>query len=93
MAVRVRIMEKQQDIHQVMQVKQKYQRVLMNLANVVGVGVGFKYVNGQRTDTLSVVANVTKKMPLAELADRDVVPSELEGVLTDVQEVGTFKAF
>ncbi len=82
----------QQELERVRQVKYKYEHALLKLANVVGVGVGLKYVDGHMTNTLAVVTNVTEKKPLAELAPQDVVPIELDGVLTDVQEVGYFRA-
>ena len=82
----------QQELERVQQIKYKYEHALLKLANVVGVGVGLKVVDGHVTETLSVVTDVTEKKPLAELAPRDVVPVQLEGVLTDVQEVGHIKA-
>jgi hypothetical protein len=85
-------MTKNQVIEHILQVKQRYESELMTRANVVGVGVGFKSTSGQETDTLSVVVNVSHKVPLAELSPKDVVPAELEDVPTDVQEVGTIRA-
>ena len=85
-------MMKNQAIEQIKAVKARYETKLMGLANVVGVAVGFKYKDGQLTDELAVVVNVIQKKPLAELAKRDIVPVELDGVPTDVQEVGQIKA-
>jgi len=85
-------MAQNQMVEHVLQVKKRYEKKLMTRANVVGVGVGFKSIKGQETDTLSVVVNVTQKVPLVELASKDVVPAELEDVPTDVQEVGTIRA-
>ena len=86
------MVSQQQELERVRQIKHKYEYSLLKLANVVGVGIGLKYVRGQVTETLAVVTNVTEKKPLADLSPRDVVPPELEGVLTDVQEVGHIKA-
>ena len=55
---------------------------LMGKANVVGVAGG---------DT-EVLVFVTRKRPLAQLASRDVVPDEVDGVHTDVIEVGELTA-
>ena len=85
-------MAKNQAVEDVMQVKKQYEEELRRLANVIGVGVGFKNTNGQETDTLAVVVNVKRKLPLTKLAPQDVVPLELNGVSTDVQEVGTIRA-
>jgi hypothetical protein len=86
------MMTQNQAIERAMQAKAKYEQELMERANVVGVGIGFKYKNGQPTDVLAVVTNVTQKKSLADLAQEDVVPTELDGVPTDVQEVGIIKA-
>jgi len=85
-------MDQKQSIEQVAQVKARHENALLKLANVVGVGVGFKEKNNQLTDQVAVIVNVTQKKALVELADKDVVPSELDGVATDVQEVGKIKA-
>jgi len=85
-------MKQQQAIEQVKQVKARHQAALLKLANVVGVGVGFKEKNNQWTDQLALIINVTQKKPLADLAPEDVVPLEIDGIITDVQEVGQIKA-
>lgn len=85
-------MAQNQRIEHILQVKQQYEKRLMSRANVVGVGVGFKMIDHQETNILSVVVNVSQKLPVAALAPEDVVPAELEDVPTDVQEVGTIKA-
>jgi hypothetical protein len=85
-------MGQNEKVEHVLQIKQQYENQLMARANVVGVGVGFKVIDHRETDILSVVVNVTQKVPVAELASRDVVPVELEDVPTDVQEVGTIRA-
>lgn len=86
-------MAQDQPIEQAQKIKAKYEQELLKLANVVGVGVGYKVVGGQPTNTISIVANVTAKKPLGQLAWQDIVPVELDGMLTDVQEVGRFKAY
>lgn len=65
---------------------------LFGLPNVVGVAVGYKRKGGAVTDQPSVVVLVQKKVPLAQLAPGEAVPPEVEGVPTDVVEVGTLKA-
>ena len=84
-------MTQNQAVEQAIEIKSKYEKKLQ-LANVVGVGVGYKLVGGQQTDTISVIANVVQKKPISQLARQDVVPAELDGILTDVQEVGRFRA-
>jgi hypothetical protein len=69
-------------------VKRTYQAELMSKANVVGVGVGFGTINGQRTDDIALVVMVSRKLPRTQLAPEDILPREIEGVRVDVQEVG-----
>jgi len=72
--------------------KEKYQSLLMEKQNVVGVGIGFKTVKQRRTDQLSIVVLVEKKLPIEALNAEDVVQAELDGIPTDVQEIGTVRA-
>lgn len=73
--------------------KETYKNELFSKANVVGVAVGFKYVGGVKTNELSVIVNVSHKIPQVELPIQDLVPSELDGVKTDVIETGTIQTF
>ena len=85
-------MDPKQTIEQAQRVKARYEQDLMKLPNVVGVGIGFKYENGQTTETIALIVSVTHKETLNDLAWSDIIPTELEGIPVDVQEVGEFKA-
>jgi hypothetical protein len=74
-------------------VHRNYETNLLSYPNVVGVGVGLRQVNGLQTDKVALVVMVNKKIPVEELKQKDVLPSEIEGVPVDVQEVGSLKAF
>jgi hypothetical protein len=65
---------------------------LLERANVVATGAGYKVVQGRRTDALSIVCSVTRKLPLATLARRDRVPPDIDGIPTDVIETGVIRA-
>jgi hypothetical protein len=65
---------------------------LLRLPNVVGVGIGEKRLLGRTTGTICLVAMVRKKMAPASLAPGDLIPAELDGVPTDVLEVGDLRA-
>jgi hypothetical protein len=39
---------------------------------------------------MALVVMVTQKMPVAQLADNDVLPQDLDGVRVDVQATGGF---
>jgi hypothetical protein len=61
--------------------KQKF----MKKANVVGIGEGIKH--GKPCITVLV----TRKVPLTDLSAEDIVPTQVDNVLTDVIEVGNIK--
>jgi hypothetical protein len=58
---------------------------LLRKRNVVGVDIGFKYVNGVRTGELAIRALVSKKQ---NVSGADAVPLLIDGFKTDVIEVG-----
>ena len=60
--------------------------------NVVATGIGYKNAAGAATGELSIVCSVTRKMPKAQLASRDVVPRTIAGIRTDVVQTGAFRA-
>lgn len=66
---------------------------LLNKQNVVACGVGYKSSQGDLTSEPSVVVSVIQKLPIAQLSAADLVPKELDGVVTDVVETGVFRAF
>jgi len=76
----------------VMAVKEKHEGALLNKANVMGVGVGLRMRAGEPTDEVVLVVMVTRKVPRAQLAPEDYVPSEIEGVPIDIQEIGIVRA-
>ena len=75
-----------------MRVKRAHEKALLAKANVVGVGVGYRLSQGQRTETIALVVMVRHKVPASRLRPEDVIPAELEGVPVDVQEVGAISA-
>jgi hypothetical protein len=82
-----------QDAARVMEVKRAYEDELLAKANVVGVGVGYRERGDQRTSEIALVVMVTQKLPPDQLAPDDLVPSSIEGVPVDVQEVGEITAY
>ena len=69
-----------------------YRSQLLDRANVVAAGVGYKTTDGQKSSTLSIVCSVTKKVAASQLSSRDLVPGSLEGTPTDVIETGVIRA-
>ena len=64
----------------------------MSKANVVAVGMGLPQRDGVPTGEVAIVVKVRQKVPRAQLASADVIPTEIESVPVDVQEVGDLKA-
>ena len=79
-------------MEEVRRVKAQYADLLLGKGNVVACGVGYKEVDGVRTDELCVVASVARKVPRAELAPGDLIPRVVEGIKTYVQETGVIRA-
>lgn len=80
------------EMRRIRAVKEKHEAALLRKKNVVGVGIGLRQVGGQPTDQLALTVLVRHKQPESELARRDRIPAELDGVPIDVQEVGTLRA-
>jgi hypothetical protein len=57
-------------------------------ANVVGVGVGVKWRNGEPTGTPAVLVLVTHKVEKGEIRDKSLVPPKVGDAQTDVLAVG-----
>jgi hypothetical protein len=78
----------QSSIDAIRAVKQTYESQLMAMANVVGVGIGFRTYQGVRTQDPALVVMVSRKIAPELLSPEERIPAELDGVPVDVQEVG-----
>ncbi|MBN1120959.1 MAG: hypothetical protein JXJ17_07770 [Anaerolineae bacterium] len=65
----------------------------MKRRNVVACGVGYKITQGKLTDIPSVVVSVTKKESPENLPADDLIPDQVDSVLTDVIETGEIVAY
>jgi hypothetical protein len=81
----------QPEIQLAMSVSERYQSYMMQKANVVGVGVGYREKDGKLSDEVVLVVNVTRKLPSHELLPEDLIPREIEGVPVDVRETGEIR--
>jgi hypothetical protein len=61
---------------------------LMQLPNVVGVGVGSKITAGQDTGRYCLTVLVSSKLPAGYLRENDAIPAEIDQTPTDVVECG-----
>lgn len=59
---------------------------LRNLPNVVGIGVGYKEIEGVETHRRCITVFVSRKVPASELGVDDLVPTRFHLHLTDVIE-------
>ena len=79
-------------VEQAIQAQRASQGDLLRRANVVGVAVGNKGSKEDAAGEKAVVVLVERKLPLAALTRRDRVPGAIDGVRTDVYEVGYLRA-
>lgn len=84
--------EQEKEFAEVSRVQAKYAHDLMAYANVVGIGIGIAKKNGNYTNHVALVVMVSEKLPVAQLAEDDVLPDKIEGVRVDVQATGGFSA-
>jgi len=66
---------------------------LLKKPQVIGVGRGFKEVGGKQTEEEAIIILVNKKLPYKSLLSEQLVPKSLDGMQTDVIEVGELKAY
>ncbi len=76
-------------INQIFQAQAVFQDSLLNKPNVCGVAVGNKNLVGEEC----LVVLVNQKKPVAALSAEEMVPRHLDGVKTDVLEVGYLRAY
>jgi hypothetical protein len=60
--------------------------------NIVGLGVAEKVVVNRLTGDLCVKVYVRRKLLEAEVAEEDRIPKTMEGIPTDVEEIGLIRA-
>jgi hypothetical protein len=77
-------------------IEKKLRNEILKKANVVGVGVGEKYKNGETTHQQAMVCLVVKKVDKKSLSEDDLLPTSIivneETVPVDVIAVGELKA-
>jgi hypothetical protein len=77
---------------EISRVKEAHKEALMAKPNVIGVGMGYKVSEGVRTEELCLVTLVRQKVPPSALQAEALVPKVIEGVRTDVIEIGEVRA-
>jgi hypothetical protein len=74
-------------------VLQENRNQLLTRANVVATGIGYKASGGNTTPTLSIICSVVQKLPPSRLSPREMIPSTIGGLPTDVVQTGRIRAF
>jgi len=77
---------------EILEVKEENEKDLLVLPNVVGAGIGYKETRGKEGSTPCIHVYVEKKVAKEKLAPEALVPAKLDGVKTDVREVGKVEA-
>ena len=69
--------------------KEKYELELLLKTNVIGVGISTKIKDRINTNEPCIFALVNSKSEPKNILSENLIPAEIEGVLTDVVEIGT----
>ncbi len=64
---------------------------ILCLQNVVGIGIGHKQVSEESTGEPAFIVYVEKKLSKADLARSHIIPKKIDGLNTDVVEIGVVK--
>lgn len=67
-------------------IKERIEDELLRRPGVVGVDINEKRVKGEPTGRLSIVVYVEEKKPKGQVPKDEMIPAEIEGIPTDVQE-------
>lgn len=61
---------------------------LLNKPDVYAVGIGEKISKGRRTGKRAIICSIKKKKASAQLTKAEMIPQDLDGIPTDIVEVG-----
>jgi hypothetical protein len=73
---------------EIKRVKDEVADSLLRIPGVNGVGIGEKITNDQPTGERAIRVFLTRKKPLDEVPSGEIVPPEIQGIKTDVDELG-----
>ena len=80
------------DLNRIRSILNTHRRQLLERANVVATGIGYKETDDAKTDRLCVVCSVIEKVPAARLSSQELIPSAVDGTPTDVIQTGVIRA-
>ena len=73
--------------------KNKHKDFLWSFPHVKGLGVGNKKIKGKSTKILAIKIFVDKKIPIEDLTEEQCIPSQIDGIPTDVEELGPLNSY
>ena len=76
----------------ILQVQLNVEDELFEIEGVTGISIGYKSIDGVKTETPALIIYVAKKKPLSELSPSNYIPAVIEGVVIDVVEAGAPEA-
>jgi hypothetical protein len=76
------------DYDHIKDVHERYLATLLAIKGVVSVGIGRRRRGGNFVDEFGLHVLVETKRPLDEIAEEELIPSEIEGVPVDIEECG-----
>jgi hypothetical protein len=79
---------KKNDLEYAQKVKEEFEKTLLELPNVTGVGIGLKTTNNSDTGRLCIRVYVSEKIPVSQLRPLEVIPPVVGELETDVIETG-----
>ncbi|MDQ7802335.1 hypothetical protein Q5425_01235 [Amycolatopsis sp. A133] len=71
-------------VDELVAIKQRVERELLDRPGVTGVDVGYKEVGGERTDQVAIRVHVARKTD--DVPHEERIPEQIEGAVTDVVE-------
>jgi len=82
----------QYDISATNKVLEKSEAKLLRYKNVVATGIGYKVSGGVRSEELCIICSVVNKIKVLHLDSDDLIPAEIDGIKTDVEQTGVIRA-
>lgn len=72
----------------ILDITSNYYKYLLSLKNVIGIGMGYKYINGVKTKELCMHVLVDKKVDERFISKNNIIPKTYMGIKTDVIKSG-----
>src|SRR5215204_1705338 len=76
-----------QEYTELLHLKDNVEGELLRIPGVVAVSVGLKVIDGVHTEDTCLRIYVVEKKPLEAVPEADRIPSSIDGVATDVNEI------